>query len=1017
MPRVPVTDDPYALAAAVRGEDTSRWTALEARWLLVRAPVEQSSIVPFWAAWAFLCAVCTAASVLVIGVIYATPRLRAQPYNHLVVGLAIPDLVFSGLCGITCTLHVAHGRWYDGETIGDGRGWMCDFQSFYCTFGIAGSLWVNVVVTHELSRLTRSMRSVAVPKPITLQHVYSRLGAVLALALVIAWVPNYAYLVWPSIPARAFQTRDLACLPTPYDVPSLLFYLLFTLSVMLFIPLGIIATLSVRIVRDFRELSAPAERATAKRGRRWLRSTGRAPAAVAPTQPIAARAALSLAGRFSARVPSDGETNDRAVALVSQRSERVLVLFFSRLLVVLFGMWTPFFVLWAVQVPYHITGGWMYFICGAFSHLQGLASALAYARKDDVWLELTALRGRCCGDARSLADVEEGERQRAIGRPSADGAQPSTMPALAGVGSSAVPAAATSGSELASLDEVLAISALSDEAKTHVLSLERTPMLVVAWHAWLGVGAIPPSSQGCARQLSPDDVVVFVSHRWWGLGAREPDDAHETKYALICQGVQSIIAAHGLPAERVAIWIDYACIDQHDAARMALGIESLVTYAARSSYVLIPVEPTAEAASALNVATHPIELVNYGERAWCRLEIYVFVCLCEVMGLAAVVYAYSDLGVRTGRKPRARLAQVAAAVVRESFAGSQPSARVSSAGDSGPHNATPALAPPRGGAARSVVLRAAGALARAAGRLAPRRPRAPRAVLRSLLTTSVGQHAHGPQLSANVLRFTRIELPSSGELSVEADRAVIEAIERSVRDRYVQHSILAEKMRRAHRRALRKQCVLDAKQLEGRHLRLLASAFHSDPLGLADVVTLSLRANLIVGAELGELAQIVCAPAARGLRELRLGHNEGLGVAGMQHLAAALSSASCQLRVLRLEGCALRPDAGHALAEGVQRSAHLRELDLADNRLDNAAVMALIEARDSKRSRGWAALIMNVEGNPISSAVAQLVMLGNAARVDVGDIRRVREDSLRSSTDDTARWTPASSRLPASSSS
>jgi hypothetical protein len=50
--------------------------------------------------------------------------------------------------------------------------------------------------------------------------------------------------------------------------------------------------------------------------------------------------------------------------------------------------------------------------------------------------------------------------------------------------------------------------------------------------------------------------------------------------------------------------------------------------------------PEADAIKAFVEATHPMQLVNYGNRAWCRLEVYVFSCLVEIMGREITCFAY-----------------------------------------------------------------------------------------------------------------------------------------------------------------------------------------------------------------------------------------------------------------------------------------------------------------------------------------------------------------------------------------
>jgi hypothetical protein len=190
MPHVVVHEDGYAVAAAARGEGNGTWSQREANYLLKLLPVAVEFQVTYWSVWAWMSATCAAVSLGAICLVLFRPNLRAQPYNHFIVGLAFPDLVFSGLCAITCALHAAHGRWYDGEGLGSGT-WMCDFQAFYCTFGVAGSLWVNVAVTVELEALTTSMRRMQQRATPSIAKVYTRISAALALALVISWVVVY----------------------------------------------------------------------------------------------------------------------------------------------------------------------------------------------------------------------------------------------------------------------------------------------------------------------------------------------------------------------------------------------------------------------------------------------------------------------------------------------------------------------------------------------------------------------------------------------------------------------------------------------------------------------------------------------------------------------------------------------------------------------------------------------------------------------------------------------------------
>ena len=93
-----------------------------------------------------------------------------------------------------------------------------------------------------------------------------------------------------------------------------------------------------------------------------------------------------------------------------------------------------------------------------------------------------------------------------------------------------------------------------------------------------------------------------------------------------------IIQMHNIDPSAVCVWADYACIDQDDQELQARGIQSLITYAARSQFVLTPSQPETEAMRAFAWASSPSDLVNYGERGWCRLETYIFLVVAELTG-------------------------------------------------------------------------------------------------------------------------------------------------------------------------------------------------------------------------------------------------------------------------------------------------------------------------------------------------------------------------------------------------
>eukprot|EP00928_Gymnodinium_smaydae_P038976 TRINITY_DN26744_c0_g3_i1.p1 TRINITY_DN26744_c0_g3~~TRINITY_DN26744_c0_g3_i1.p1 ORF type:complete len:512 (-),score=75.52 TRINITY_DN26744_c0_g3_i1:95-1630(-) len=183
------------------------------------------------------------------------------------------------------------------------------------------------------------------------------------------------------------------------------------------------------------------------------------------------------------------------------------------------------------------------------------------------------------------------------------------------------------------------------EAVSRILLREQTPMHVVPFADFVNHGELPRSSDGVHRDLLESDIVIFVSHRWWDASELRPDDAEGRKYQSLCQAIRALHSTHchGRDDGDIVVWIDYACIDQDDVEGKTLGIASLASYVARCDFLLIPVFPSPADLKAFEEATHPIQLLNFGERAWCRLEVYTFLCVAEMMERPLHCFAHSCL--------------------------------------------------------------------------------------------------------------------------------------------------------------------------------------------------------------------------------------------------------------------------------------------------------------------------------------------------------------------------------------
>ncbi|KAH8052794.1 hypothetical protein JL722_9928 [Aureococcus anophagefferens] len=188
---------------------------------------------------------------------------------------------------------------------------------------------------------------------------------------------------------------------------------------------------------------------------------------------------------------------------------------------------------------------------------------------------------------------------------------------------------------------------LLDDALRVVRLMEALPMRVMDLADFAAFGKIPRSSDGLARDRRDGDYVVFVSHRWWGPTTPDADfhgsdgrDATRVKYGLIKRGIEAIVRKEKLDRSRVCVWMDFACIEQDDAKTQKLGVQSLIAWASRVDVLLVPVKPALADCEAFDAADAPAGLRNYGERAWCRLECYVFLCLAEMAGVRLKCFGY-----------------------------------------------------------------------------------------------------------------------------------------------------------------------------------------------------------------------------------------------------------------------------------------------------------------------------------------------------------------------------------------
>lgn len=214
--------------------DASSPLASGSRYALMRTIETPEKMVIYWAVWVGISATSALFNLFVIFTICCRGSLRTQMFNKLVVGLAIPDLVFSGSCAVTCTLNALAGEYFGGA-------FACAFQSVYCIYGFTASIWMNVVITSELHRLAVCASKRTTYRALPAHKTYLRIALVYAFAMLMACAVFY------GLPIRAGAQRGLACLPMAYDLASELFFWFAIVMAMLGVPLVVIAFFLCRV--------------------------------------------------------------------------------------------------------------------------------------------------------------------------------------------------------------------------------------------------------------------------------------------------------------------------------------------------------------------------------------------------------------------------------------------------------------------------------------------------------------------------------------------------------------------------------------------------------------------------------------------------------------------------------------------------------------------------------------------------------------------------------------------------
>ena len=173
---------------------------------------------------------------LVLSAILTKKSVRRNVFNLYLVFLMIPDLVFSLMCGINCSLNAARGEYVSAN-------W-CRFQVVYCVWGIGANAWLNAVIARHVHNMLRCGQAMRRYFPPTQRRV------VMESIIVYLWMGFVS--VWPFIdvlPHRIALSQGIACLPNAYDVTSEIFFWTVFLPCFALIPTAYVLYVAIDVWR------------------------------------------------------------------------------------------------------------------------------------------------------------------------------------------------------------------------------------------------------------------------------------------------------------------------------------------------------------------------------------------------------------------------------------------------------------------------------------------------------------------------------------------------------------------------------------------------------------------------------------------------------------------------------------------------------------------------------------------------------------------------------------------------
>ena len=202
-------------------EDASRWDK-------IAAASSQEDMVQQWWGLGTVSLITTVIVATILSSILFYKEVRKSPFNQFLIGLMIPDLVFSFPCVFVCYMSAAVEHFYSSG--------MCNFQSFFLTWGITGNAWMNLIISLEVYKILKCSRNGIRYIPPKNSNIWKRIVAVYVYASILAslvFIPRED----SNFPFKVGVYAGAYCMPVEYSVPSALLLFLVFLPLIAGIPM------------------------------------------------------------------------------------------------------------------------------------------------------------------------------------------------------------------------------------------------------------------------------------------------------------------------------------------------------------------------------------------------------------------------------------------------------------------------------------------------------------------------------------------------------------------------------------------------------------------------------------------------------------------------------------------------------------------------------------------------------------------------------------------------------------